>query len=612
MQKNEINKCITTLNQMSLSENFTNYISKIRFPHYKNFESDTTIEFSFPLTVLVGKNGTGKSSILYALYGAPKNSNTGNFWFSTATDPIEEQDENKVRQSFVYSFYDENGLEEDLLNLRISSKKGDPNYWESSRPVKLYGLDTNQSRPKKIDKNIIFLNFKSIISAYDKYFYFGKDGTKASSSKLLYGQETGHVYNDRMRFIRRKSKQLDSVLNGDKAIINGPYKKPQNSKSIELSKEEIYWISDILGHRYSSGLIINHKLYGTWGYSIYLNQTDFGYTEAHAGSGEFATVLLVHDLLNISKNSLVLLDEVETSLHPGAQSKITKFLLNLIIYKKLQIVISTHSPQLVKDLPEKAIKNVYFDTTNNSVNVKNKCLPSEAFNEIGFSVFGKCNVYVEDLNAKLLCKAIITDTNNTAKYSTLNIEHGNGANDLVQRILSNVSKKIQNEFFILDGDQMNHDIDINHVFSLEESKDSKFLKNFVSKITHTNKYPLPSNPKEELQIEYFNNVISFWKKHVFYLPKQDPETIVWDLSTLTSFCDAFNLSTVLEPEEKKGTFKSISNECNCTEQNRNSSQAEYETFFKMLLKSWLNKKDSCYTNIVSQFDNILSEFNTIK
>ncbi|PME01220.1 ATP-binding protein [Lactiplantibacillus plantarum] len=124
MQKNEINKCITTLNQMSLSENFTNYISKIRFPHYKNFESDTTIEFSFPLTVLVGKNGTGKSSILYALYGAPKNSNTGNFWFSTATDPIEEQDENKVRQSFVYSFYDENGLEEDLLNLRISSKKG--------------------------------------------------------------------------------------------------------------------------------------------------------------------------------------------------------------------------------------------------------------------------------------------------------------------------------------------------------------------------------------------------------------------------------------------------------------------------------------------------------
>lgn len=612
MQKLEIDACITTLTKMSLSKDFKNYISKIRFPHYKNFESDATIKFSFPLTVLVGKNGTGKSSILYALYGAPKNSNTGNFWFSMATDPIEDQDENKVRQSFVYSFFDENELEQDLLNLRILSKKGDPNYWETSRPVKLYGLDTSQPRPKKIDKNVIFLNFKSIISAYDKFFYFGRDGTKASSPKLLYGQETGHVYNDRMRFIRHKSKQLDSVLNGDKAIINGPYKKPQNSESIELSGEEIYWISDILGHRYSSGIIINHKFYGTWGYSIYLKQTDFGYTEAHAGSGEFAAVLLVHDLLNISENSLVLLDEVETSLHPGAQSKITKFLLNLIIYKKLQVVISTHSPQLVKDLPTTAIKNVYFDTTNNRVNVKNECLPSEAFNEIGFSVFGKCNVYVEDLNAKLLCKAIINDTNQHAKYSTLNIEYGNGADDLVRRILSNTSKKTQNEFFILDGDKKNSCININRTFSVEESKDLAFLKAFVLSLTRCKKYPLPSNPTENYQIEYFNNVISFWKTHVFYLPKRDPETIIWDTDALTKLCDIIGSQTSLDPKNMKNTLKAISNEINCTEKGSNSSKAEYESFFKTLLKSWLNKKDCCYNDIISEFDTILSKFNEIK
>ncbi|MGO1995229.1 MAG: AAA family ATPase, partial [Lactiplantibacillus plantarum] len=306
------------------------------------------------------------------------------------------------------------------------------------------------------------------------------------------------------------------------------------------------------------------------------------------------------------------LDEVETSLHPGAQSKITKFLLNLIIYKKLQVVISTHSPQLVKDLPEKAIKNVYFDKINNSVNVKNKCLPSEAFNEIGFSVFGKCNVYVEDLNAKLLCKAIIADTNNTAKYSTLNIEYGNGADDLVKRILSNVYKKTKNEFFILDGDKKNPDIDINHVLSLEESKNSKFLKDFVSKITNTSKYPLPSNPKEELRIEYFNNVISFWKKHVFYLPDKDPETIIWNIDTLTKLCDTLNLSTIPEPADKKHTFKSIANECNCTEQNSNSSQAQYETVFKMIIKSWLNRRDCCYNKIISQFNDILLEFNSIK
>ncbi|MBD8347819.1 AAA family ATPase [Dysgonomonas sp. HGC4] len=48
---------------------FRKYIDYIRFPYYKNFIKDTKITFDFPLTVLVGPNGTGKSSILKALYG---------------------------------------------------------------------------------------------------------------------------------------------------------------------------------------------------------------------------------------------------------------------------------------------------------------------------------------------------------------------------------------------------------------------------------------------------------------------------------------------------------------------------------------------------------------
>ncbi|ARN92151.1 hypothetical protein AZI11_04115 [Levilactobacillus brevis] len=606
--KKEINECITELNDLSLSKDFSNYISKIRFPHYKNFKADTTINFSFPLTVLVGKNGTGKSSILYALYGAPSGSNTGNYWFSTATDPIEEQNDEGIRQSFVYSFFDEDEKEQDSLNLRISNSN-DPDYWESSRPLKLYGLDPKQIRPKKISKGIIFLNFKSMISAYDKLFHFGKSGTKSLSQNLLYGQTTGAIYKKRKSYIRLKSKQLDNILNEKEAIIKGPYNTNQNTSKIDLSQKELFWISDILGHKYSSGVIINHKLYNTWGYSIYLKQSVFSYTEAHAGSGEFAVVILVHNLLKIKDNSLVLLDEVETSLHPGAQTKITRFLLNLIADKKLQIVISTHSPQLVQSLPENAIKKVYLDDLSNKVVVQNDCLPTEAFNEIGFSAFEKCNVYVEDINAKLVCKAVITNAKNATKYSTLNIEYGNGANDLIARILSDTAKNIRNEFFILDGDQKSNDIDMTHDFSVEESKDLDFLREFVLKMAHTKKFPLPSNPQKQLQIEYLNKVIDFWKTHVFYLPEKDPETIIWNTTTLTDFCGILSINTNLDPEKKKKTFKLIANECNCTEQNNNSSSAEYETLIKMLLKSWIQKEDNCYWCIVEEFDIILSRFN---
>lgn len=40
--------------------------------------------------MLVGKNGTGKSSVLQAIYGCPQNKSTGDYWFSTDVDPIED------------------------------------------------------------------------------------------------------------------------------------------------------------------------------------------------------------------------------------------------------------------------------------------------------------------------------------------------------------------------------------------------------------------------------------------------------------------------------------------------------------------------------------------
>lgn len=52
----------------------------------------------------------------------------------------------------------------------------------------------------------------------------------------------------------------------------------------------------------------------------------------------------------------MLLDEPEVSLHPGAQENLKEYLLEAIKTKKLQVVISTHSPTLIKGLPSSAIK----------------------------------------------------------------------------------------------------------------------------------------------------------------------------------------------------------------------------------------------------------------
>jgi hypothetical protein len=83
-----IQQTIATLLNFKPGAPLKNYIGFARFPNFKNIERDASIEFDFPLTVLVGASGIGKSSVLHALFGMPEGHSTARFWFSTDLDPI--------------------------------------------------------------------------------------------------------------------------------------------------------------------------------------------------------------------------------------------------------------------------------------------------------------------------------------------------------------------------------------------------------------------------------------------------------------------------------------------------------------------------------------------
>lgn len=85
-----MDKEINTIKRMKENGVFKKYIEYIVFPYYKNLVPGTRINLEFPITILVGKNGSGKSSTLHALYGAPHWKSCSDFWFSTEVDPIKE------------------------------------------------------------------------------------------------------------------------------------------------------------------------------------------------------------------------------------------------------------------------------------------------------------------------------------------------------------------------------------------------------------------------------------------------------------------------------------------------------------------------------------------
>ncbi|KIE18188.1 hypothetical protein DS62_13105, partial [Smithella sp. SC_K08D17] len=368
MDNQDNSRLINVLFQMKRNNQFKSYIDFIQFPFYRNLSLDTRISFEFPLTVFLGQNGCGKSSTLHALSGAPKDRTPYEFWFDTKVDPIEYYNDERKRHSFWYSYNDENGNKIEVVKARIK-RKDDPNYWETSRPLRWAGM-TSKKRNAPLLKNVIYLDFRKELSAFDKYFYFGN----IKNSKARNKQE----------FIRRKSTSLKKLFDAEVALIK-TRNKNLNESLHNLSNEEIKNISFILGKEYLAGKSIKHSLFRNEGYSILFKTNHAKYSEAFAGSGEMAVVRLVLEVLNAPAYSLILLDEPEVSLHPGAQSRLQSFLLNEIKKKKHQIVMSSHSPMFVESLPPEAIKVFYQNPNDGRFIVKEGLNYKESFFHIQFN-----------------------------------------------------------------------------------------------------------------------------------------------------------------------------------------------------------------------------------
>lgn len=328
-----MDKEIDTIKNMKENGAFKKYIEYIVFPYYKNLVPGTKINLEFPITILVGKNGSGKSSTLHALYGAPYWKSCADFWFSTEVDPIEETG-GEGKNRFFYGYREDKQSEiKEVMKTRMrrgsKTKEEDPDYWETSKPIKKDGM-TAQTRNDPVKKEVVYLDFRAEVSAFDKIFHFAK-GDISGKKDLL----------------RKRSKYLNRLFNGEAMRFPGaPDEKVGVVK--ELNDEMKKKISSILGKEYVSIKVAEHSLFKNPGTSIYVKtKLSSRYSEANAGSGEVAVIQLVKKIEEAQEYSLILLDEPEVSIHPGAQEKLKEYLLEVTKRKKLQVVISSHSPILI-------------------------------------------------------------------------------------------------------------------------------------------------------------------------------------------------------------------------------------------------------------------------
>ncbi|QAU49095.1 ATP-dependent nuclease [Bradyrhizobium guangzhouense] len=397
--------------QLMLTNKLEPFVRHIRFPYFRNLEQNTRIDFLFPFTAIVGMNGTNKSSVLRAIQSTPGQSSLGLYWFSTSTDEISDRGNDKP--CFVYGYLHP-GVQKivEVLKTRVNIQNN-PDYWEPSRPIRRYDMEPfdpaaapgnkGKTRWDTIDKPVVYIDFRQTLSAYDRSFYYG----------------AGSNFQDRKEFIRRRSPLLKRAISYNLTTYSW-HGSERIQENRSLSPAEVAAVSKILGRTYTEIRWLRHTFFNVAGATCVLKTSALNYTEAFAGSGEFAVVRLVIDILGAKPTSLILLDEPEVSLHPGAQERLVEFVFEQIKKHKHQVVVSTHSPAIIRHLPPEAIKVILVDhKTGKNIIPSQKAAANEAFFHIGEPIAGRIQIVVEDILAEhLVHRALSFDEAFASQFQT--------------------------------------------------------------------------------------------------------------------------------------------------------------------------------------------------
>lgn len=181
-------------------------------------------------------------------------------------------------------------------------------------------------------------------------------------------------------------------------------KKDFNTEKIKI-KDVRTWASRIMGIAYEE--IFIQKILSQWlvdelGIAQAHGKT---YSEKNMGFGEVRVIKIVRLLENCPEKSLIVLDEPETGLHVSAQHEFTKYLISVSYRRGHQIFFSTHSPNMIEELPAEGRKLLYRQ--GDHVRLYNRISSIHVRNALSDAKDGFLVICVEDDFANMLLREII-------------------------------------------------------------------------------------------------------------------------------------------------------------------------------------------------------------
>lgn len=170
------------------------------------------------------------------------------------------------------------------------------------------------------------------------------------------------------------------------------FSKTKNSKRQKQNPELATSLSSILCKPYTSvSAFENTDSTG----SHKLNRYNSSHTSFNAGAGEECLTRILDCLLQAPEGSFVAIEEIEVGLHPATMEKLVDEILKIALKRKLQILITTHSSEFLRACPKECL--VHAERAADKVEFTHKPNVDNAIKSLSGKVDAAVFVVCEDI-----------------------------------------------------------------------------------------------------------------------------------------------------------------------------------------------------------------------
>ena len=224
-----------------------------------------------------------------------------------------------------------------------------------------------------------------------------------------------------------------------------------HSKEIKSSLFEdnaLKRISDIMSKKYDMAKLSTTDIDSARQVPI-LSKDGIIYSGFHQGTGETGIAELISTIM--PKYSLLLVDEIEASLHPRAQRRIINDLAKLARDLDLQILLTTHSPYVLDELPPEA--RIYLMDGADGKQVITGISTEFAMTKMDDNIHPEAEIYVEDNRSETLLRELLiqADRDLVSRLRLISFGAASVGRSLGQMVAND--RFPRPSFVFLDGDQ---------------------------------------------------------------------------------------------------------------------------------------------------------------